>query len=163
MNNVFVISDRSTVIARGIWFTGVGLIFLTVPLVNGAWQVWLFGITVCSIIMFNTCRDAVGTVYEIRVAADGTVEFLRLRDSLLVSAREIHGVQGVRMTDSYGDNVSWHMYVMSDRGSFTVDFFGRAMELVADLQEWNPNLRVDGEWPVLNPWDPRLGGHFGPR
>ncbi len=86
---------------------------------------------------------------------------MRLRGSVVMPARAIRQVQGVRVSD-YGKD-SWSMRVVSDSGTFTVEFFGRAMELVNELRTWNPNLQVDGEWPVLNPWDPSLGSQMGPR
>ena len=99
---------------------------------------------------------------EIRMEADGTVTFLRLTGSMSMPARVIRRVQGVRAADYDGD-VSWHMQVWTLGETFTVDFFERAMEFVGDLRAMNPSLLVDGEWPVLNPWDPRLrsnGAHL---
>ncbi len=62
MDNVFVISDRSMVIAKGVLLTIVGLIFLTFPLEVGGWPPWIIGITACSIILVVTWWHAVGVV-----------------------------------------------------------------------------------------------------
>jgi len=158
MDNVFVISDRTTAIANGLFFTIAASIFLTFPLQVGGWPLWIFTITGCSIVWVPLWWHTFGIVYEIRLAQDGTVEIMRLQGSVAMPARAIRRVQGLRESN-YGKD-SWSMRILSDSGTFTVEFFGRAMELVNDLRALNPNLQVDGEWPVLNPWDPQLGGRL---
>jgi len=159
MNNVFVISDRLFVIGRGVMIAAVGSFFVVITATTILWPI---GVGVYALILFVGWRDIWRSVCEIRMEADGTVTFLRLTGSMSMPACAIRRVQGVRAADYDGD-VSWHMQVWTLGETFTVDFFERAMEFVGDLRAMNPSLLVDGEWPVLNPWDPGLrsnGAHL---
>ena len=90
--------------------------------------------------------------YALSVSANGDVTFRWERRSLVIPARDILLLHGVRVADHVG-NVSWTM-VVKDRagGVINVDYFDDAREFVGLVREVNPYITVKGERPSF--WFP---------
>ncbi len=155
---VYVIRSPSESLARVLPFLAFFLVWFILFSQGG---LWFIALPIVAIFLFAISWAVGREIYELRVEYDGAVTFRRLRGDVTIPLPEIIQVQGVRKVDAY-KNVSWEMRVRTMHETLTVEFFGQAMEFVDDLRALKPGLRVDGEWPVLNPWDARLGDSFEP-
>jgi hypothetical protein len=108
---------------------------------------WLGGLAISALLWLAGWHHVGRQVREIRVADDGTVEFVRVRGRIRVAARDIRAVEGAKHRDEDGD-VFWELRVRHSGRRIRVWNFERAEEFVADLRALNPSVAVTGEWPA---------------
>jgi hypothetical protein len=89
-------------------------------------------------------------IHTIRVGSDGTIEFERLLGSTRVRFGDISVLEGFRKNEY--DGMVWKMRVRYRSGSVTVPFFDGAPEFISVVRALDPRVRVQGEWPMRDPW-----------
>jgi hypothetical protein len=107
---------------------------------------WLIGVAVASAACCLAWIDIRSTTHEIRVADDGTVEFVGLRRNLRIAAQEIRVLERVRYYDE-GSLVK-EMRITHARGAEVLPDFDESEEFIADVGALNPGVELIGIWPA---------------
>jgi hypothetical protein len=131
----------------GALVAAAGAVFLLVIGLLGS--EWLVGLAVCALVWVLGGLHVAGQVYEVRVGADGTVEFVRLRGRLRVAADEVRAIEDRWSRDEDGD-VYHRLRVRHAGGRIDVGYFPRAEEFVAQVRALNPAVATPGRWPPVD-------------
>ena len=87
-------------------------------------------------------------VVAIRVRNDGVVEFRRIIGTTTISARDIRGLHGEWVDDTYNHTKVWQFSIRYAEGSFSLPEFEGMMPFVEQVHEYHPSVAISGIWPL---------------
>jgi len=126
-------------------FSLVGLPVLRDQATDGGWLRIATG-TVFALAFLYVAVSTLRVVYQVRVAWDGTIDFVRGVGTTRISARDVRELEGTLARD-YDGNETWGFRVRTSRGTFRFGQFRNATAFVDQIRAHHSGVAIDGVWP----------------
>jgi hypothetical protein len=135
---------------------GFVVVLLLPSLRDGRWLTVFF--TMPFIFVFSAAGIGIlRQVYEIRIAADGHIDLVRVVGAVHLTAGQVRVLEGKLWRDYDGNLSVWRLQLRSTRGDFGLGEFPNVMEFAHRVQAHNPNVQMRGLWPMGPPWRGEAG------
>lgn len=102
---------------------------------------WLLGVVAVVVTGAVFWMIVLDETFEIRLAKDGTIDFVGLRRTVKIPANEIRGIRRNWYRDDGGSEVR-RLLITHTYGEKVLPDFDRAEEFIADVLVLNPSVRA---------------------